>query len=228
MTTFTKTIEALQARNRNEWDVADALLVEVSPSRVGVRNSSKGTWEQLAQVLADEGIEYSVSTLRQYRDAAAKWAPDNRVEGVSFTAHRYASKASDPVAVITNIKKLKGKVTTADVKAAVASPQSKSQKQKAATQIVRAARKALVELKRPEAKAAAATNTGLSELEDLLTELTRTRQIVVDTIAATKTPTRKGAVKPAAKTPVKPTAAVKKPAASSTSAKPARRGRARG
>lgn len=166
--TFDKTLSALKQRNRNEWDIADALLAEVTPSKRGIRTGQKGTWEDLSDALAENGIDYSVSTLRQYRDTAAAWAPDDRIDGVSFTAHRYAKKASDPAAVIERIKTLKGRVTTEDVKAAVATPaQTKTARYKDAAKDARKLIDLLAAVDARFVKNLAGNAQGIALLEDI-------------------------------------------------------------
>jgi hypothetical protein len=173
---FDRTIEALRARGKNEWDIADALLAEVTPSRVGISNQTMGTWEELAAVLAEEGIEYSTSTLRQYRDTAAKWATDDRVEGVSFTAHRYATRANNPRELILRLKESKGKATTEDVRSATQTGKKASVRSKITS--ARKLTEMLSEINKTWAREIASTPEGRAELESFARQLGKTNALV--------------------------------------------------
>lgn len=67
----------------DRWTLAEALLAAVP------QNTSNRWFEKLNDDATSRGIPtLSVTTLRQYRDTAARWPADKRVKGASFTAHR--------------------------------------------------------------------------------------------------------------------------------------------
>jgi hypothetical protein len=68
---------------RDRWTLAEVLNTE-APQHAG------NVWFQNVVDAADSaGVpSLSVTSLRQYRDTAARWPADKRVAGASFTAHR--------------------------------------------------------------------------------------------------------------------------------------------
>lgn len=103
------------------WELADAL-------KVLIPTGSSGFDKVIDQATTDGVVgKFKPETLRRYRDAAAKWPTDKRVEKVSFTAHREAM----PLGSIDAAKRLlegmakapggPGKVSAVNVRKAVAS-----------------------------------------------------------------------------------------------------------
>lgn len=90
---FSKTLRALRDRNGNDWTLADALATEVPVGRRGYRSGGNTDLERLAAVLEAEGISMKATTLRNYRDTSARWPKENRIDGISFSAHRAANRA---------------------------------------------------------------------------------------------------------------------------------------
>lgn len=102
-TTFKKTIEALQSQESNHWAIADALLAEVT--------DTGKEWDQLQSVLAAQGIDYKVDTLKVYRRVAEQVPPSQRVKGVSFAAHQAAGPTGKPKETIEAVKASGARVT---------------------------------------------------------------------------------------------------------------------
>jgi hypothetical protein len=109
----------------DRWELAEALKVLVP----------NGTSEfvRIIDLATKEGVvgNLSANTLRLYRDTAARWPKSQRVENVSFSAHREAMAlpgAIDGAArMLADIAKTQGagKVTVASVRKAVAIKQGK-------------------------------------------------------------------------------------------------------
>lgn len=100
----------------DQWAVADALLEEVSQGR----NRSLFAAVRIATERA--GVQpLSVSAMRQYRDCAARIPEADRIPGVTFSAHRNALAAPDPLKVLGDLVAVHGPkgVTVAKVREAV-------------------------------------------------------------------------------------------------------------
>lgn len=111
---YVDTIKTLRKQESTHWDIADALVKEVHTHR---------DWDRLAGLLADQGIEYKISTLKAYRRVA--WIfPDTttRVRGASFAAHQAAATLGSTVkagVALARAAKSQGKVTRDTVLAEV-------------------------------------------------------------------------------------------------------------
>ena len=118
MTTFTETTSAIRGKREgaDNWTLADALLAAVP------QHAPRTLFAEVRRAAEREGVRpYGADTLRIYRDAAARWAPADRIPGVSFTAHREALLASDPVATLRDLADTLGaeNVAVSDVRAAI-------------------------------------------------------------------------------------------------------------
>lgn len=86
-----------------QWVLADA-LASLTPT-------------QITQVAVASGR--NESTLLQYARAAERWAPTDRVEGVSFSAHRVALSWHDPRQLLIDLKAQHGSPTVEQVREAM-------------------------------------------------------------------------------------------------------------
>lgn len=117
---YGESVDALKSlkSGSDRWRLADSLLKEVGPGE------SRSRFQAMRREAEEDGIEnpLSVSALRQYRDVAAHWPPDTRIDGVSFSAHRAAKDGSDdPQGLLRDLVATHGKsVTVATVKDAAA------------------------------------------------------------------------------------------------------------
>lgn len=218
---FTKTIAALNRKDVGEWELGDALVAEVEPSPVGVHTGHD--WDALSTRLEAEAIDVSADSLRQYRDAAARWAKTDRVKGVSFTAHRAALSASKnvpttdgsfaPKVLIERLQKANGRVRVKDVKEAV--KPTKTTAQQSAKSYAATAKKLQEALDEVNARMAkwlvktdvAAVDTLMENLA-LIAEEFRKAKASAKPVAAKKTPakttTKKTDPKAKKTTPKKP------------------------
>jgi hypothetical protein len=116
--TYEASVEALRTTQTqaDKWRLADALLADVpqGESRTGFNGV-------IAAAEAAQVKPLKMDTLRQYRDTAAKFPPEVRVPGVSFTAHRIAMRMSakglDAVKTLQDLAAVQGaeNVSCADV-----------------------------------------------------------------------------------------------------------------
>lgn len=100
----------------------------VDLAKAGGRLSSNKQWaladalshllpETLEKVASDSGR--NLSTLSQYARAAERWPDYNRVDGVSFSAHRAALSADDPRGLLVELKAKHGSPTVRQVREAM-------------------------------------------------------------------------------------------------------------
>ena len=88
-------IDAVVAKMRDlhdesdRWRLAEELFRQIPTGVAG--------FEQIIAKANEEGVtgKLSVNTLRLYRDTASRWPSDQRVKGVTFTAHREAANVGD-------------------------------------------------------------------------------------------------------------------------------------
>ncbi len=111
---YSKTISTLRKQESTHWDIADALRLEIA---------TNNDWDALADLLAEEGIEYKTSTLKAYRRVAVIF-PDqkDRTAGASFAAHQAAAtigNTDQAKVALTRADKNQGKVTRDTVLAEV-------------------------------------------------------------------------------------------------------------
>ena len=107
--TYEASVEALRTTQTqaDKWRLADALLGDVpqGESRTGFNGV-------IAAAEAAQVRPLKIDTLRQYRDTAAKFPPEVRVPGVSFTAHRIAmrmaAKGLDAVKTLQDLAAVQG------------------------------------------------------------------------------------------------------------------------
>lgn len=126
------------------WKLADALAKKVPSGDQGL--------EEIMDTARGENVlgKLTLSTIRQYRDASHRWPKANRIDGLSFTAHREVMNAKDAkdqklsddekIRLLEGLIKKAGgpdKVRTIDVRDAVRS------KAKKPTSVQRAATKAV-------------------------------------------------------------------------------------
>jgi hypothetical protein len=103
----------------DRWTLAEALLAAAP------QHASNQWFQQLVDDAEGAGIpSLRVNTMRQYRDTAARWPKEKRVEHASFTAHREAqgvSNIDDARKVLEDLITAHGAkaVTAARVRAAV-------------------------------------------------------------------------------------------------------------
>lgn len=71
-----------------EWEVAD-LLLQVAPA------GSKGVYEALRLFIEEANSDMAVKTAEGYRHTAIRWPKGKRVNGASFTSHRYLNGSPD-------------------------------------------------------------------------------------------------------------------------------------
>jgi hypothetical protein len=80
---------AVRKMERNEWDLADAILAECfEPGEDGVQNGSQAKMEAMRDEIAkNHGIELSVVRIRKLRKVASAFPADRRRPGVSLEGH---------------------------------------------------------------------------------------------------------------------------------------------
>lgn len=103
---YAGSVDAVRAAREGSdlWQIADALLAEVG------QGEAREKFRAVVRACEENGVRpYSVSALRQYRDVAARWPVSDRIPGVSFSAHRAALPAPDPVQVLNDMVKRHGK-----------------------------------------------------------------------------------------------------------------------
>ena len=108
----------------DRWQLAEELFRQIPTGTAG--------FEQIIAKANEEGVagKLTVSTLRQYRDAVSRWPSDQRVKGVTFTAHREAANLGDTAKaskLLTGLVKAHGAngVTVTRVREAVRVAQNK-------------------------------------------------------------------------------------------------------
>lgn len=89
--------------NDKQWVLADALadLTETEIATIAIRSKR------------------NESTLLQYARAAQRWSPLDRVDGVSFSAHRVALSWHDPRSLLVDLKHKFGSPTVRQVRQAM-------------------------------------------------------------------------------------------------------------
>jgi DNA-binding protein len=152
----------------DRWELADALASISNPDYDEIYN------EAMEQDVPG-AIKYKPTTLRFYRATAIKWPTDQRVDGMTFNAHKVAEVLIDDKqghtidTAINMLEKLRDKggqkVTIMDVRRAVASEQGKKLKEQA-TSKERSVIDALSDLKQG-GKQLKASITGAMSLSDL-------------------------------------------------------------
>ena len=104
----------------DRWTLAESLSVLIPSGEVG--------FQEIIDRATSEGLlgNFTVNTLRLYRDTAKRWAKDKRVADVSFSAHREAMSVKGDITtaarLLTQQVKAKGapsKVTVSEVRKAV-------------------------------------------------------------------------------------------------------------
>jgi len=89
---YTQSVDAIRnmSTENDKWVLGDALLIEVP------MGASRTLFDGVRDAAVKEGLKpLKTATLRMIRDTAHHWPPDQRIPGISFTAHRSANSA-DP------------------------------------------------------------------------------------------------------------------------------------
>jgi hypothetical protein len=122
-----KSVTAAEHIEGAQWELADALVEDVPPSDTRVsldsvpRGGRDGSLEALgllAEQMRREGLDYSLSALRQYRATAIAWPDDTRVHhGAGFTVHRELRGREDRAAILRRLmEEHGGRVTQKQVR----------------------------------------------------------------------------------------------------------------
>lgn len=112
---FPQTLAAVQAAEKSQWKIGDALLAEIPPSEPGKQDGSGKKFERCAQMLKEQGFDYSPRTLAELRDVAAAFPSPARTGGVSIQAHVKAATPENLKTAIVMCGKLRKPVTADNV-----------------------------------------------------------------------------------------------------------------
>jgi hypothetical protein len=125
---MSEVIDALRSveTESERWQLADALAKKIPTGLKG--------FDEIIDAAKNAGVRGNLkpNTLRQYRDTAVRWPSADRIDNVSFTAHKEAQNAgslADSKRVLEGILRKNAKagtaVTVAEVKAAIAAKKGK-------------------------------------------------------------------------------------------------------
>lgn len=135
-TNYDAAIDAMRSLQTegDRWNLGEQLLVLV-PRGVATDDRDKTTFAAIIEAATAQGVggKFKPTTLRLYRDTAARWPKDQRVPNVSFSAHREAMVLNDVNSQVRTLNDLvkthgAGNVTVSRVRDAVRIKQGKGAK----------------------------------------------------------------------------------------------------
>ena len=83
--TFEASIQAVKTCTKRQWDMADALLIEVGPYDRSL--SGRAKLKEVAAELLEHGLEYDVSELAKLQRAAHDFPKNKRIETMTPEQH---------------------------------------------------------------------------------------------------------------------------------------------
>jgi hypothetical protein len=111
---FPKTLAAIEAADKCQWKIGDALLAEIPWGGSGKKNNEIDKLQRCAQELKKHGHNYATATLSKYRATAHNFSSRGaRVPGVSYSVHE---EAGSPEMLDAIMKVTKGKPASGDRK----------------------------------------------------------------------------------------------------------------
>ena len=86
---YPKTRAAVRALELDQWKLGDNLIEECgAPGKDGAHNSSSEKLAEAAELIKADGYDYTVASLRMYREIGAIYPPAMRIAGVDWSTHR--------------------------------------------------------------------------------------------------------------------------------------------
>jgi hypothetical protein len=110
---FPLTLAAVQAGDKSQWNIGNALLKEIEPSKTGVNDKSFKKFVACSEMLASQGFNLSPSTLRNLRDVTAAFPAARRRGGVGVSIHQAAGTPDNLDQAIEALEKLRKPINRA-------------------------------------------------------------------------------------------------------------------
>jgi hypothetical protein len=111
---FPKTLAAIEASDKCQWKIGDALLAEIPWGGTGKNNKETIKLQKCEKELRDHGHDYATTTLKKYRETSHNFkGAGARVPGVSYSVHQ---EAGSPEMLDAVLKVTKGKPASGDRK----------------------------------------------------------------------------------------------------------------
>jgi hypothetical protein len=84
---YPNTLKAMERAEYDQWDIAEALLKDIPVGEDGVNNGAKEKLIEAQKEAADNGHDWSVETLQQYRKISQQFKAGSRIPAVSMQVH---------------------------------------------------------------------------------------------------------------------------------------------
>lgn len=112
---FPLTLAAIQAHDKSQWKIGDALIQEIGTAKPGDSNAGFKKFIACAKMLEEQGYRFSAPRLIELRNVSAQFPASRRLIGVSLTAHVYAVTPDNLDQAVEALEKVRKPITGENV-----------------------------------------------------------------------------------------------------------------